>query len=103
MIRATASPRRLLVTGGAGLLAQFCPLLVQQHPSDRVVVVDALTYAGNQGSLGLSGQENFGLFREIFAIALIDQLLQRSDTVAHFAAESHVTARSSDQLSKLMW
>jgi len=26
------SPRRLLVTGGAGLLAQFCPLLVQRLP-----------------------------------------------------------------------
>lgn len=88
-------PRRLLVTGGAGFIgSNFVHYWCNAYPSDRVVVVDALTYAGNQGSLaGLSGQENFRFVQgDICDRSLIDQLLQKEDidTVAHFAAESHV-------------
>ena len=43
----------LLVTGGAGFIgANFVHYWVAQHPDDRIVVLDALTYAGNQASLG---------------------------------------------------
>ena len=91
----SASPRRLLVTGGAGFIgSNFVHYWCNAYPSDRVVVVDALTYAGNQGSLaGLSGQENFRFVQgDICDRSLINQLLQTEDidTVAHFAAESHV-------------
>ena len=43
---------RLLVTGGAGFIgANFVHYWLDRHPEDRVVVLDALTYAGNQASL----------------------------------------------------
>ena len=42
----------LLVTGGAGFIgSNFARYWVEQHPDDRIVVVDALTYAGNRESL----------------------------------------------------
>ena len=42
----------LLVTGGAGFIgANFVHYWLRGHPDDRVVVLDALTYAGNLASL----------------------------------------------------
>ncbi len=89
------SPRRLLVTGGAGFIgSNFVHYWCNAYPNDRVVVLDALTYAGNQRNLAaLNGQENFRFVQgDICDRALIDQLLQTEniDTIAHFAAESHV-------------
>ena len=41
-----------LVTGGAGFIgSNFVRYWRQQYPDDRIVVVDALTYAGNRHSL----------------------------------------------------
>ena len=50
---------RLLVTGGAGFIgANFVHHWRKVAPDDRVVVLDALTYAGNPRSLdGLDGVE----------------------------------------------
>jgi len=43
---------RLLVTGGAGFIgANFVQHWLTQHPGDRLVVLDALTYAGNLDNL----------------------------------------------------
>lgn len=43
-------PRRLLVTGGAGFIgSNFVHYWCELYPDDRVVVLDALTYAGNHG------------------------------------------------------
>jgi dTDP-glucose 4,6-dehydratase len=42
----------LLVTGGAGFIgANFVLYWAETHPDDRLVVLDALTYAGNRASL----------------------------------------------------
>jgi dTDP-glucose 4,6-dehydratase len=89
------SPRRLLVTGGAGFIgSNFVHYWCDAYPDDRVVVLDALTYAGNRPNLAaLEGQENFRFVQgDICDRALVDTLLQEEniDTVAHFAAESHV-------------
>ncbi|MBE9112109.1 dTDP-glucose 4,6-dehydratase [Nodosilinea sp. LEGE 07298] len=88
-------PRRLLITGGAGFIgSNFVHHWSQTYPSDRIVVLDALTYAGNlQNLAGLEQQSNFRFVQgDICDRALVDQLLQSEaiDTVAHFAAESHV-------------
>ncbi len=44
--------RNLLVTGGAGFIGgNFVHYWLREHPDDRVVVLDALTYAGNLATL----------------------------------------------------
>ncbi|MEL6246715.1 MAG: dTDP-glucose 4,6-dehydratase [Cyanobacteria bacterium J06627_15] len=93
---ATARPSRtLVVTGGAGFIgSNFVHHWCQQYPSDRVIVLDALTYAGNRNNLAdLEGRANFRFVKgDICDRTLIDTLLAEAsvDTVAHFAAESHV-------------
>ncbi len=87
--------RRLLITGGAGFIgSNFVHHWCKNYPDDRVVVLDALTYAGNIANLaGLEKQENFRFVQgNICDRSLLDQLLETEhiDTIAHFAAESHV-------------
>ncbi|PSN16434.1 dTDP-glucose 4,6-dehydratase [filamentous cyanobacterium CCT1] len=89
------SGRRLLITGGAGFIgSNFVHHWMQLYPQDRIVVLDALTYAGNHSSLvSLEAQPNFQFVQgDICDRPLIEHLLQEEmiDTVAHFAAESHV-------------
>ncbi len=89
------SPRRLLITGGAGFIgANFVHYWFQHYPNDRIVVLDALTYAGNRQSLApLESAVNFRFVQgNICDRDLVDDLLRQEqiDTVAHFAAESHV-------------
>jgi dTDP-glucose 4,6-dehydratase len=82
----------LLVTGGAGFIgANFVRHWRRGHPSDQVVVLDALTYAGNRANLnGVDGIEF--VQGDIRDEALVVRLLseRKLDTIVHFAAESHV-------------
>ncbi|WP_439546176.1 dTDP-glucose 4,6-dehydratase [Sandarakinorhabdus sp.] len=82
----------LLVTGGAGFIgANFVHYWQQQHVDDGIIVLDALTYAGNRANLdGLTGVEF--VHGDIRDTALVEQLLNDHaiDTIVHFAAESHV-------------
>jgi len=87
--------RNLLVTGGAGFIgANFVHHWRREHPADKVVVLDALTYAGNRMSLGpLEGSPQFVFVHgDIIDQPLVESLLrdQEIDTLVHFAAESHV-------------
>ena len=86
---------RLLVTGGAGFIgANFVHYWRAQHPQDRLVVLDALTYAGNLASLeAVRGHAQFRFVHgNVCDDALANKLFEeeRFDTVVHFAAESHV-------------
>jgi len=88
-------PRKIIITGGAGFIgANFVHHWCRQYPADRVVVLDALTYAGNRHNLAaLEGTANLRFVQgDICDRALIDTLLQEEeiDAIAHFAAESHV-------------
>lgn len=85
----------LLITGGAGLIgANFVHYWVKQHPEDVVVVLDALTYAGNRANLKpVEGKTDFTFVQgNICDTSLVESLLRenRIDTLVHFAAESHV-------------
>ena len=89
------SPRKILITGGAGFIgSNFVHHWCDNYQEDRVVVLDALTYAGNQQNLAsLENNPNFKFVRgDICDRALVDNILETEDidTVAHFAAESHV-------------
>jgi len=83
------------VTGGAGFIgANFVHHWCQAYPNDRLVVLDALTYAGNRHNLAsVAEKENFRFVQgDICDRSLVDKLLleENIDTIAHFAAESHV-------------
>jgi dTDP-glucose 4,6-dehydratase len=85
----------VLVTGGAGFIgANFVHFWLARHPEDAVVVLDALTYAGNLASLEPArGNPRFTFVHgDIRTPALAETLLrdQGISAVVHFAAESHV-------------
>ncbi len=85
----------LLVTGGAGFIGtNFVHYWLKQHPADTVVVFDALTYAGNRHSLPAPGTHpRFHFVHDnICNTASVIEVMQahRTDTLVHFAAESHV-------------
>ncbi|HJR16379.1 MAG TPA: dTDP-glucose 4,6-dehydratase, partial [Gemmatimonadales bacterium] len=87
--------RRLLITGGAGFIgANFVHYWLGAHPDDRMVVLDSLTYAGNQASLERAFHHPHFRFihGNICTPGLAAALLREHviDTVVHFAAESHV-------------
>ncbi|XQW85367.1 dTDP-glucose 4,6-dehydratase [Thalassotalea piscium] len=87
--------KKLLVTGGAGFIgANFVHYWMKQYPLDNVVVIDALTYAGNIANLAsVKDKANFTFIHgDICDDALIESILQEHDidTLIHFAAESHV-------------
>lgn len=85
----------ILITGGAGFIgSNFIYYERQQHPQDRIVCVDKLTYAGNLANLsGVMEQENFRFYRaDICDRQAMDELFaqERPDAVINFAAETHV-------------
>ena len=85
----------VLVTGGAGFIgSNFIYYMLREHPEDRLVCVDCLTYAGNLSTLRTALENpNFRFYKtnicdrkaiyEIFDV-------EKPDIVVNFAAESHV-------------
>ncbi|MEN9521428.1 MAG: dTDP-glucose 4,6-dehydratase, partial [Cyanobacteriota bacterium] len=55
------TPRHILITGGAGFIgSNFVYHWSKSYPGDRIVVLDALTYAGNRSTLAsLESNPNF--------------------------------------------
>lgn len=85
-----------LVTGGAGFIgSNFVKYVLGRYGAEaRVVVLDALTYAGNLDNLrDEAGLPNFRFVKgDIGDAALVSSLLagEDPDFVVNFAAESHV-------------
>ena len=85
----------ILVTGGAGFIgANFVYLELKEHPEDRIVCVDKLTYAGNLETLkGAMEYDNFRFVKADICDrkAMFDLFAEEKfDIVVNFAAESHV-------------
>jgi dTDP-glucose 4,6-dehydratase len=81
---------RMLVTGGAGFIgANFVHQTLREHPEFEIVVLDALTYAGNEASLAEVRDDIEFVHGSVADADLVDELVKRHDVVVHFAAESH--------------
>jgi dTDP-glucose 4,6-dehydratase len=81
----------LLITGGAGFIGtNFVHYWSKQHSDDALVVLDALTYAGNRANI--DGLPLTFVEGDIRDTDLVGRLLAEHliDTIVHFAAESHV-------------
>lgn len=90
---------RIIVTGGAGFIgSNFARYVLDTHAESEVVVLDALTYAGNLASLkDLEGNPRFSFVHgNILDVELVDGLFASADACVHFAAESHVDRSISD-------
>jgi dTDP-glucose 4,6-dehydratase len=84
---------KLLVTGGAGFIGSgFVLRGIDLHPEDEFIVLDALTYAGNLANLAEALQHSRFTFvhGDIADRALVDDLVESTDVVVNFAAETHV-------------
>ena len=85
----------IIVTGGAGFIgSNFIYYQLEHHPDDRIVCIDALTYAGNIKTLS-SAMKN-GNFRFVKADIADREAVyklfeeEKPDIIVNFAAESHV-------------
>ena len=86
---------KLIITGGAGFIgSNFIYYELKQHPEDKFICLDKLTYAGNLSSLkGAMQQPNFKFVKgdiadRDFVYSLFEA--EKPDVVVNFAAESHV-------------
>ena len=84
-----------LVTGAAGFIgANYLKYILAKHDDIKVVVLDALTYAGNLGTIAsdIDNERCFFVKGDICDQALADRLFAeyKFDYVVNFAAESHV-------------
>ena len=85
----------IIVTGGAGFIgSNFVFYELKNHPEDRIVCIDKLTYAGNLSTLApVMEKPNFRFVRmDICDREGIYKLFEeeKPDIVVNFAAESHV-------------
>jgi dTDP-glucose 4,6-dehydratase len=88
------SGRTVIVTGGAGFIGSALARHLIQETDYRVIVLDALTYAGNITSLAdVSDSDRFRFVHgDICDSALLAKLFAdvQPDIITHLAAESHV-------------
>lgn len=88
------STNKVLVTGAAGFIGSNYVDYVLEHSSDEIVVLDALTYAGDLRNLEAASQNSRYTFvqGDICDEALVHSLFEthQFNRVVHFAAESHV-------------
>jgi dTDP-glucose 4,6-dehydratase len=92
---------KLLVTGGAGFIgSHFILYWMKNHPDDKIVNIDKLTYAANIVNLeGVQENPNYSFVcADICNTETVDEVMRGIDTVVHFAAETHVDRSIMDPL-----
>jgi dTDP-glucose 4,6-dehydratase len=89
----SAPPVEVLVTGGAGFIgSNFVRYALGAHEDWRVTTLDKLTYAGRRENLRdvQSHPRHEFVHADICDAAVSGPLVERSNIVVHFAAETHV-------------
>lgn len=84
---------KLLVTGGAGFIgSHFIRHILRKYPTDSVVNLDKLTYAGNPENLrDVEGDLRYRFVHgDICDAAVVREAARGVDAILNFAAESHV-------------
>ena len=85
--------REVLVTGGAGFIgSNFVRYALRTHADWRVTTLDKLTYAGRRENLRdvMQDPRHEFVHGDIADAAVAGPLVERSNVVVHFAAETHV-------------
>jgi len=84
---------KVLVTGGAGFIgSNFVRCALAAHPDWHVTTLDKLTYAGRMDNLRgvLDDPRHTFVKGDVADASVAAPLVQASDVVVHFAAETHV-------------
>ncbi|NQT25795.1 dTDP-glucose 4,6-dehydratase [candidate division KSB1 bacterium] len=85
--------KQFLITGGAGFIgSNFIRYMLDKHSDIKIINLDKLTYAGNLENLkDVESDSRYRFVKgDICDGSLVDSLVQESDVVVNFAAESHV-------------
>ena len=84
---------KLLVTGGAGFIgSNFIHYWLRNHPDDKVVNFDKLTYAGNLDNLkSVEKNPHYTFIKgDIASVKDVEKAVREVEIIVNFAAESHV-------------
>lgn len=84
---------KILVTGGAGFIgSNFIRYWLKNHPKDKLINLDKLTYAGHLSSTkDFSKNPNYTFVKgDICDAKVVDKQVSKVDCVVNFAAETHV-------------
>jgi len=85
--------RSILITGGAGFIgSNFVRFMLEKYNDYEIIVLDALTYAGNRENLAdLENDKRFSFVHgDIRDEKVVDEVMSKVDAVVNFAAETHV-------------
>lgn len=85
--------KSILVTGGAGFIgSNFVRYMLNKYDRYNIMVLDALTYAGNRENLkDLEGDSRYRFVKgDIRDAKIVREIMRQVDTVVNFAAETHV-------------
>ena len=89
----------ILITGGAGFIgSNFVKYMLDKYSDYDIINLDALTYCGNLENLkDIEDMDNYTFVKgDIRDKELVNDLVDKSDYVINFAAESHVDRSITD-------